>query len=493
MVVMETIKKKHDYQLARDLIIRLILESQYKPGDKLPSRPKLAEMLGVGIISMQQAIKTLEKEGTLYNIKGSGCFLKNIPSINSSSGDKRMPNSEFDAEMLFGHSSTPNSKLSIRFAVFPGELEFYGDGWKRVLSEFERESHGIAVETFTIGNMEELLGGLRQGKVDVFQIPIYQLPNMIKSGFVLQPGSALNLDAGSFFKPIYEASCAAGGTPWGVPLATACNCLFFNGKWKGIVQSATEAGGFWRFLERLEKAPLPGELEAFIANNHTIDELFRIACTKLKPGDFDSDSVITFPEFSDFIAHIDRYYRNPRIFHPSVKEGCEDSMINLAGGLSAMSFGSTSWISCFQRIRFQDWNIIAEPYETETNQKATSVINCISSLTYHVDEALSLLNHLGKAKVQRVFARKGQIVASKEAFQDTKGIDLATKARLTSIIETGRVPMQKFEGADEFLTRVLRPESGLWRSGKFTAVQFIESIKRKHEIFKNRFQAISNG
>ena len=162
----------------------------------------------------------LEERGLVVNRPGAGREVA-----------RRSEPSQFDAEMLFGRSIISHARRPLRFAIFPGELEHFGDVWRQVLDDFERKSRGVTVETVPTGSMNELQAGLRKAEIDVFQIPLGWLPVMIESALILRPEGGLDLDGKSFLAPVYEATCRDGG-PWGVPLAVSCCCMFFNGKWE---------------------------------------------------------------------------------------------------------------------------------------------------------------------------------------------------------------------------------------------------------------------
>jgi hypothetical protein len=475
---MKNAGKKHDYQLARDLVIRHIADGGYQPGDKLPGRPKLAETLKIGLISVQQAVKTLEKDGVLYNIKGSGCYLKRIPSPGAPPSPGPEQNSSFDAEMLFGRSSG-SGKLTIKLGVFPGELHYFGEEWKKVTADFERKNHGLTVETVPVGEMGELKEKLSRAELDVFQLPLSRLALMIKSGLVMNPGPNLGLEAESFFTPVYKAACHGGETPWGAPMAVSCCCMFHRTK-----HAAPRGDGFWDFLGRLWRTPPQSGLEAHIANNHVLDELFRLAVPGLRPDEMDSDKILGHPEFEPFVTKLDKYYRNPKIFHPHIKEASEDSIRALAAGRCALAFGSSSWLPLFQRAQVKNLSLSEEPREAGAASKNSSVICMLSSLSCHTEECLSLLRHIGLYETQTVFARKGMPTANKHACASLESdvFTSADKDRLLSIFETGTAPVFETENADMFLAKVLRPESVRWRSGKLTTEQFLENMQRKRKL-----------
>lgn len=57
-------------------IERYIAEHRCKPGDRLPSQTRLAEILGIGTRSLREAIRTLESRGMLETRHGTGVFVR---------------------------------------------------------------------------------------------------------------------------------------------------------------------------------------------------------------------------------------------------------------------------------------------------------------------------------------------------------------------------------------------------------------------------------
>jgi len=63
------------YQRVIDLVERLIVERNLRPGDLLPSRNELAAMAGVSMITVRRALDELERDGRVAAHQGVGTFV----------------------------------------------------------------------------------------------------------------------------------------------------------------------------------------------------------------------------------------------------------------------------------------------------------------------------------------------------------------------------------------------------------------------------------
>ncbi len=66
-------------QIAKELFL-FIQNSQLKQGEQLPSLSELVKIYHASKITIQKAIAELEKEGFIYQVQGSGTFVRNMPS-----------------------------------------------------------------------------------------------------------------------------------------------------------------------------------------------------------------------------------------------------------------------------------------------------------------------------------------------------------------------------------------------------------------------------
>ncbi len=63
------------YERVKDVIIQRIVGEVWRPGDLLPSEPKLAEELGVSPGTVRKALNELTAENLLYRQQGKGTFV----------------------------------------------------------------------------------------------------------------------------------------------------------------------------------------------------------------------------------------------------------------------------------------------------------------------------------------------------------------------------------------------------------------------------------
>lgn len=64
------------YLQVANLLRRAIQAGEYRPGEALPSGPKLAERFGVSRVTVQQSMKVLKAEGLVVGRSGSGVFVR---------------------------------------------------------------------------------------------------------------------------------------------------------------------------------------------------------------------------------------------------------------------------------------------------------------------------------------------------------------------------------------------------------------------------------
>ncbi|MGC8603480.1 MAG: FadR/GntR family transcriptional regulator [Desulfomonilaceae bacterium] len=57
---------------------KAISEGRFKVGEKLPSQPDLAELMGVSRPSVREAVKLLELQGMIETVQGGGTLVRNI-------------------------------------------------------------------------------------------------------------------------------------------------------------------------------------------------------------------------------------------------------------------------------------------------------------------------------------------------------------------------------------------------------------------------------
>lgn len=64
------------YQQVRQILLKTIQSGEWKPGEKIPIEPVLAEQMGVSIGTLRRAVESLVNDGILYRREGAGTFVR---------------------------------------------------------------------------------------------------------------------------------------------------------------------------------------------------------------------------------------------------------------------------------------------------------------------------------------------------------------------------------------------------------------------------------
>ena len=116
-------------QIRKNLLDRVV-DGRYKPGDRLPSEPELAGMLGVSRNSLREAITLLENEGFLYRRKGIGTFVTHSAPIIKGGIERLKGIADFIRERGYipGNiivkidTEICDDKIAVMLGIKPGEL-----------------------------------------------------------------------------------------------------------------------------------------------------------------------------------------------------------------------------------------------------------------------------------------------------------------------------------------------------------------------------------
>lgn len=492
MSIMKKSKSSHAYLLAKGKIQDLISRENYKPGDLIPSINSFTKGLKTGRRSVQRAIELLEKEGVLETVRGSGSFVKTLPSAMAAAGNPPARPSLFADENF--SIRLASGRVTVKIALFQAELEYFGDAWRKTFLEYQTENPEIEIETIEVSDVDDLNNKIRGGKADIFQLSLDILPSYVDSGYLFNPSAAGKIDISGnvYFKSLLDAS-TYNGVLWGMPLAANTTCLYFNKRYKKNHESIFPVEGFWNFFEKLEgmadgevRQPLPAGIESFILNDYAVSDIFLHCSSDLSDNALESGGVYGLPKYCSFIKRFEKYYRNGKIFSPVTRNFSEKDL-QFTGGRFVMALATSSWIPSFLESRFNSWSIAPLPVEKNGFAKLFGVLNTISSMTYHPSECLDLLNFLGRTEVQKNFALAGRLVANKEACRciKIKNLDGDSVDNLLKPFETGRVMRKKNFYESDFDSKVFYPEMLKWHSGLCTSEEFLNTVQKKRELFYN--------
>ncbi len=112
-------------------IIKALLDTAHKEGDRLPSVRTLISTYNVSSGTVQAALRDLANQSKIYRIQGKGCFWGNEPALNEPPEIKLTIteklavnfNSDFERGLLKPHQALPQGKeLAIRYNVSQNTL-----------------------------------------------------------------------------------------------------------------------------------------------------------------------------------------------------------------------------------------------------------------------------------------------------------------------------------------------------------------------------------
>lgn len=503
-------KKRHAYTAAKENILEMIASKNLRAGDMIPSRNKLSRSFRIGEKSVQQAVNLLEKNGILELVKGSGCYIKRVPVTNSISENPGGNIIPLVDDFFTGRRSARTDKINIKIGIFPSELEFFGEQWKNIFSRYEDENKNVTVEMVDMDfkKINPPRNLPYSSSTDIFQISLNNLLLFIESGSLFQPNLAgkMNLSGNDFFTAFHDASFH-NGVPWGIPMAVNTTCLFYNKNYSSFVDSLLPSGGFWDFMDRLEKASdaclvnpdkkKNGKFqaaEALVANGNEISGIFTYCPGNLSAEDFSTGDFIDSPDFLIFLRKFEKYFRNKKIFHSDVNKELIHPYSTFSSGRTLMATGNSSWIPGFQKNGFSDWGIAPEPIEKGGFSRLHGVLNVISSSTSHPSECLDILNFLGKYETQELLAETGRCVAHRGACHNLKikNLDDRSKLNLMNYFESGKVIRYKNFYQNDFTWNVLCPEMVKWYSGIYSSDEFCGIVRKKKELANRKIPRKKN-
>jgi GntR family transcriptional regulator len=161
-------------RIKKDFLERII-DGRFKPGERLPSEPELAELLGVSRNSLREAIGLLENEGFLLRRKGIGTFVTRSDPIIKGGIERLKAIADFIREKGYAPGNTVEGFVSAfcdefmakRLDIEPGEKISVIETIKTASGKPVASCTDIIPETFLPEPVD--VGGLAESVFDYLQ------------------------------------------------------------------------------------------------------------------------------------------------------------------------------------------------------------------------------------------------------------------------------------------------------------------------------------
>ncbi|MCF7853322.1 MAG: GntR family transcriptional regulator [Candidatus Pacebacteria bacterium] len=486
-------KKSHqlEYLIAREKIVDLILNESYAVGDRLPSRGKLAEMLGIGRISIQRAVVMLAEEGILENIRGSGSYVKSRP-------ERPLPDGVGEGKAEVVHDEylltlqKDGSRKVLTLGIPAVEMAGYGNLWKKVISDFERDREDVAVTIREFDNHVFPRDDSPLFSTDILLVVDEILPWFVTNGWLFDTSelSDHHLGCEDACYPAFAKASMYNGSCWGMPLVASGTCVFVDSSVAEIYREELAGLDPYAFIEKLARLDTfpKGPYESMIASNHSIVDWFFLVHGKSVDG-FDIPAILASPEFSEFVQWFDRFWREPGMFLPNIQFGTLDSANALIEKRVPIAFGNTCWNLHFANRHVADYDVFPEPCMNEGMNRLNAILAVLSAVTPYPFECVDLLRYLASESVQRQFASRGRFVPRKNTATYNKSIGGHSMQSIETIFRRGKVFQTENINNIGFHRNVLYAEMKKWRRGEIGAEKFVSLSREKALFFYRSMEA----
>ncbi len=466
---------------ARKAITGLIASGGYSIGDRIPSVNRLSRDLGIGRISVQQAVKALHRDGVLENIPRSGCYVRNVPRTADNAAKK--PGLAHGTGFAFAGGL----RRRIRVGIL-ADFSLFAYQWKKVFLDYMRAHPDLDIEAVPLTDIyaEGAFDGL-----DIFQAPLSFVGDLAEQGrlYSLDELGGCALDRGDIYGGLLSG-VTHGRKLWGVPLISAVSCIFFNRNYSEFAGSLDFGHGFWAFMESIrtgaEKAA--GAPPCAATFDIGFGEILKMASCRCGSAEMTSPKS---PKMRACLSRFEKYFQDPKVAAPFLLPGhsvTETSIGNfMSGNCALMLSGSHNIPILIGQAPFQV-GLLPLPLEKGGACTVAANVNVISSSSRLPMECAEILNHLASPAMQEYFASEGRLTASRKANRSLRIKDMspASLASLAASMERGTCGSENDLPFVEFTHAVIFHEMEKWRQGQFKAAEFMDRIsKRAFYFFRN--------
>jgi DNA-binding transcriptional regulator YhcF (GntR family) len=456
------------------------LEQGFDVGGRIPSIKKLADMLNIGKISIQNAVKLLEKDGVLENIPRSGCYVKRVPE--SKLSEKNLKAYE---EGIFVADFIRDPRKKIKIGITPSDLSTFSHLWKKTFLEYMKENPDVNIELVPFNEFELLRESDAEDYPDIVQFPASFLNSFIKTNRIFnlnQLGMDI-FDLTDFYPGIAKVVKDEDGF-WGAPLVSAGSCLCYNKKYINDIKNI-DCGGFWSFLKSSEK--LKSKFKSMVNFDKAPSSLMKMAVFR-DVYDFNEMKYLKGDDFENFLRQFEPFFQNPKVSAPffvgapNVHQSAEKDFYS--GQTFSVNWSSSGMPYYLTKCPF-DFGVLPVPIEEDCSCDAETVLSCITNSSRYPMECADILKYMASFDVQKFFASEGRMIARMDASKYLKinGLDEESIDNLLSCLRYGIVEKNNSREIGEFTHTVVFYEMRDWQQGKIDVDEFINRVRIKAKYF----------
>ncbi len=478
-----------NYLRARDAILEMLAEGAYEEGDRLPSLDKLVTQLGIGRISIYQAIRMLSEEGILRTVPSRGCYVRALPGQRSFKAEEAEdPN---QVAQFLSHLIGPGAQVRARRIQvgLRGEWHVAREAWQALAAAFNAQSPDIELEPVGLSASDGLRKEWRHLEADILQVPIHLLPYFVRTHCLFNPEDVepIGLEDSSFYPGFVEAA-TWNDVVWGVPGAAAVECQFYRREHEDLAHWLGEAEGFWARLERLAEAArdrLPPGCEALALNNRSLCSLLMNA-TGRRPFFYEEYLHFERRDLRSFLERLEPYLRNPRVFHRDSEVQRTPMEEYFVQGKGALLFSNSLWHGFLCADLPSPPGVLVDVVEAGGAVALGGHLHVINAHTPFPEECREVLAFLARPETQGLLAERGRIVAHRKGNErlHLPLLGEEDRAALLAGLEGGHVLRSQEIAVDDYVETVLNVEVRHWQDGRISLEALLERLARKTSFYR---------
>lgn len=473
------LKKKKNYEIAREGILKLIADNAIQEGEILPALNTLTDYLNVGRISVQNAIRKLCEEGILKTRPGSGTYVENLSLL-----------APAKPASLYNELAPAFKRKKIRFGVLR-EMPAFTNFYQTIVKQYMAGQFDVEIELVPLQCYNDLAEMAAANELDGFQVSPAILATMVDKGYLFNPEKVDGFTdlADTFFASVWE-STRYQNINWGTPMSVSVPCEFYHPEYEPLFAEADAAGDFLAKLAAIQRAMPPFISDKTIAACAYCQQIFTLMIqqnqNRLELGHI--NDFLNRDQGLDKLRQFETFLQDRRLFLPRVENVTRLFMARK----TMMVMMATASINGLKKDLNQDL-IVKNRLKGFWGINNLHVnINVIAANTFFPEEVRDFVRYLGSVPAQQQLADIGVPVANKKAYEQLNlpFVNDDAVEEIRRAIINSRAMSSNEVCFDNYVQDIVYPELFQWQTGKYNLDTFCRTLQRKTNFYLQAFHAI---